>query len=93
MLERGNALKNVQVRGLMTIPPLAEDPAAARPHFRALRELRDALARRTGAELAELSMGMTHDLEAAIEEGATYVRVGTGIFGARNAFRAGEERG
>ena len=93
VLERGNALKNVQVRGLMTIPPLAEDPEAARPHFRALRELRDALARRTGAELAELSMGMTHDLEAAIEEGATYVRVGTGIFGARNAFRAGEERG
>jgi PLP dependent protein len=67
----------------MTIPPLAEDPEKARPFFRRLRGLRDAWAAETGMELAELSMGMTHDLEVAIEEGATFVRVGTGIFGAR----------
>ena len=67
----------------MTIPPLAADPETARPHFRKLRELRDAWAAATGLDLPELSMGMTHDLEVAIEEGATGVRVGPGIFGAR----------
>ena len=76
-------LRNVQVCGLMTIPPLAADPETARPHFRKLRELRDAWAAATGLDLPELSMGMTHDLEVAIAEGATIVRVGTGIFGAR----------
>ena len=79
----GNRLRNVRVRGLMTIPPPAEDPETSRPYFRKLRELRDAWAAETGMELAELSMGMTHDLETAIEEGATFVRVGTGIFGER----------
>jgi PLP dependent protein len=83
LLERGNGLRNVQVRGLMTIPPLTEDPEKARPHFRALRELRDRWAAETGMDLEELSMGMTHDLDVAIEEGATFVRVGTGIFGER----------
>ena len=76
-------LRNVQIAGLMTIPPLAADPETARPYFRKLRELRDGWAAATGLELPELSMGMTHDLEVAIEEGATFVRVGTGIFGAR----------
>lgn len=83
VLERSNTLSHVQVRGLMTIPPLTEDSEKARPHFRALRELRDGWAAETGMDLAELSMGMTHDLEVAIAEGATIVRVGTGIFGER----------
>ena len=83
VLGLGNRLRNVQVCGLMTIPPLAEDPEKARPFFRRLRELRDEWAARLGMDLPELSMGMTHDLEVAIEEGATFVRVGTGIFGAR----------
>ena len=83
VLALGNRLRNVQVCGLMTIPPLAEDPEKARPFFRRLRELRDGWAAELGLELPELSMGMTHDLAVAIEEGATFVRVGTGIFGAR----------
>jgi PLP dependent protein len=72
------ALGNIELRGLMTMPPAAE-PEAVRPWFRALRELRDHLA----PELPELSMGMSHDFDVAIEEGATLVRVGTAIFGAR----------
>jgi hypothetical protein len=72
-------LEKATLRGLMIIPP-AEGPEAARPYFRALRELRD----RIGAErLPELSMGMSADYEVAIEEGATLVRVGTALFGAR----------
>jgi PLP dependent protein len=71
----------LRVVGLMTIPPASEDPEASRPVFAALRGLRDQLG---GAEaLPELSMGMTHDYEIAIAEGATMVRVGTAIFGAR----------
>ena len=84
VLVLGNRLRNVQVCGLMTIPPAAADPETARPFFRKLRELRDEWSAATGADLAELSMGMTHDLDVAIEEGATFVRVGTGIFGARS---------
>ena len=83
VLALGNRLRNVQVCGLMTIPPLAEDPEKARPFFRKLRELRDGWAAELGMDLPELSMGMTHDMAVAIEEGATFVRVGTGIFGAR----------
>ena len=89
VLALADRLRNVRIVGLMTIPPLAEDPETARPFFRKLRELRDGWAAATGFDLAELSMGMTHDLEVAIEEGATFVRVGTGIFGAR-ARPAGE---
>ena len=70
----------VCARGLMTMPPFGE-PEAARPHFAALRELRDAHG--GSARLPELSMGMSNDFEVAIEEGATLVRVGTAIFGAR----------
>jgi PLP dependent protein len=71
--------------GLMVIPPWSDDPEATRPYFRRLRELRDALAADgvDPAQLSELSMGMSHDFEAAIEEGATMVRVGTAIFGRR----------
>ncbi len=83
VLALADRLRNVQICGLMTIPPLAEDPETARPHFRKLRELRDAWAAETGLDLTELSMGMTHDLDVAIAEGATFVRVGTGIFGTR----------
>lgn len=76
---RGTA--GLRVIGLMTIPPASEDPEAARPVFAALRALRD---QHGGASaLPELSMGMTHDYGIAIEEGATLVRVGTAIFGAR----------
>jgi len=71
------------VRGLMAIPPWEEDPEASRPHFRALRELRDKLQQDVGVPLPELSMGMSHDFEVAIAEGATMVRVGTAIFGPR----------
>jgi len=78
-------LKHLQVRGLMTIPPPTVHPEGARPFYRQLRELRDRLAQQGIAGMAwhELSMGMTADFEVAIEEGATLVRVGTAIFGAR----------
>jgi hypothetical protein len=71
--------------GLMTMPPFVDDPEESRPQFRALRRLRDALAAapRAGVELRHLSMGMTQDFEVAVAEGATIVRVGTAIFGAR----------
>ena len=68
---------NLKLRGLMGMPPWSDDPEQARPYFRRLRQLAEQYA------LAELSMGMSHDLEVAIEEGATLVRVGTAIFGKR----------
>lgn len=71
-------LPHLELRGLMTIPPDTEDREQARPYFKALRALRDAL-----GDLPELSMGMSHDFEIAVEEGATIVRVGTAIFGSR----------
>ena len=72
-------------RGLMTVPPFTANPEDARPFFRKLRELRDAIASRTlpAINLDTLSMGMSHDFEIAIEEGSTCVRVGTAIFGER----------
>jgi len=83
LVEAVHALSNVEVRGLMTIPPPAEDPESSRPWFRRLRDLRDDAAKRTGLALTELSMGMTDDFEVAIEEGATIVRIGRAIFGER----------
>jgi hypothetical protein len=77
------ACSRLEARGLMAIPPWCEDPEASRPYFRALRELRDRLEAEVGVPLPELSMGMSHDFELAIAEGATMVRVGTAIFGAR----------
>ncbi len=74
--------KYLLLRGLMAIPPFSENPEDARRYFRALRELRDA-AQDCGIPLPELSMGMSHDFEVAIEEGATMVRIGTAIFGER----------
>ena len=79
-------LANLSVQGLMTMPPWFDDPEEARPIFRALRELRDRIAaeRIPRVEMRELSMGMTGDYAVAVEEGATIVRVGRGIFGERN---------
>ena len=78
-------LQNLQIHGLMTVPPFTEDPEGARPYFRLLRDLRDTLALRKlpGIHMDVLSMGMSHDFEVAIEEGSTCVRVGTAIFGGR----------
>jgi uncharacterized pyridoxal phosphate-containing UPF0001 family protein len=68
----------------MTVPPWDEDPEAPRPYFVQLRELRNTLARQhPSLDFSELSMGMTNDFATAIEEGATIVRIGTAIFGAR----------
>lgn len=84
LLERLPESKNLKFRGLMTIPPYADDLELVRPYFRRLRELRDSLAQRYPAlQFDELSMGMSHDFPVAIEEGSTLVRVGTAIFGAR----------
>ncbi|HIJ87230.1 MAG TPA: YggS family pyridoxal phosphate-dependent enzyme [Desulfuromonadales bacterium] len=78
-------LRNIRVRGLMTMPPFFDDPEAARPFFAGLRRLSEAVTAENiaGVDMAELSMGMSGDFEAAIEEGATLVRVGTAIFGNR----------
>jgi len=78
-------LEALQFRGLMTVPPFAEDPEGSRPHFRKLRELRNIIAERKFVAIGMdvLSMGMSHDFEVAIEEGSTCVRVGTAIFGER----------
>ena len=76
-------LSGLAVKGLMCLPPFSENPEETRVFFRRLRELRDTVSARTGLALPELSMGMSHDFEAAIEEGATLVRVGTDIFGPR----------
>ena len=75
----------LQFRGLMTVPPFTDDPKGARPYFRKVRELRDAIARRRlpAVGMDVLSMGMSHDFEVAIEEGSTCVRVGTATFGER----------
>jgi len=85
VLEQTSLLKNIQVRGLMTMPPYFTDPERARPLFRALRLMRDRVLPRLPASvsLEHLSMGMSGDFETAIEEGATLVRVGSAIFGVR----------
>jgi pyridoxal phosphate enzyme (YggS family) len=79
--------ERLRLRGLMTLPPFFEDAEHVRPYFRRLRELRDALGSRMdfgAGGRGELSMGMSHDYEVAIEEGATLVRIGTAIFGERH---------
>jgi PLP dependent protein len=85
LFEAGGALRAARLVGLMLLPPAFGDAERARPFFRAVRALRDDLGRRGAApsQLRELSMGMSHDFEVAIEEGATMVRVGTAIFGSR----------
>jgi PLP dependent protein len=76
-------MPHLELLGLMSVPPYFEEPWQARPFFRRLRELRDDLSERMDWPLAVLSMGMSHDFEIAIEEGATEIRVGTAIFGDR----------
>jgi pyridoxal phosphate enzyme (YggS family) len=78
-------LPRLQLAGLMCIPPFLEDAEKVRPYFRRLRELRDGLTATMGIDLPVLSMGMSHDFEVAIEEGATEARVGTALFGTREA--------
>lgn len=82
---------SLRIRGLMAIPPYFDDPEDVRPHFRALRELRDRIAslELPGVEMDELSLGMSHDFPVAVEEGATLVRVGSALFGERPARTAG----
>jgi len=77
VIESVRSSANLKLTGLMTMPPWSEDPEVSRPYFRKLRELAEQFG------LTDLSMGMSHDLEAAIEEGATHVRVGTALFGKR----------
>ncbi len=77
------ACPHLELRGLMTVPPFSEDPQAVRPHFRDLRKTRDRLSQDLGVDMPELSMGMSHDFEVAVEEGATEVRIGTALFGER----------
>jgi PLP dependent protein len=77
------ASPHLDLRGLMTVPPFDPDVESARPFFRQLREIRDRLEDRVGHPLPELSMGMSHDFEVAVEEGATEVRIGTALFAAR----------
>jgi pyridoxal phosphate enzyme (YggS family) len=76
-------LPHLELRGVMTVPPLALNAELSRPLFRRVRELRDELTRLLDWPLPELSMGMSNDFEVAIEEGATQIRVGTGLFGLR----------
>ena len=78
-----NALRKLEIHGLMTIAPWTPEPEKVRPVFRRLRELKQQCEEKLGAPLAHLSMGMSGDFEIAIEEGATLVRVGTALFGAR----------
>jgi len=77
-------LPRLELGGLMCIPPFLEKAEQVRPHFKRLRELRDELEKKLGLGLSVLSMGMSHDFEVAIEEGATEVRVGTALFGIRD---------
>ncbi len=85
LFKAASSLDGLDVRGLMALPPFFDDPEAARPYFRRLRELLDRLrdASPHPERLTELSMGMSGDFEAAVEEGATLVRIGTALFGSR----------
>ncbi|MDQ8186456.1 YggS family pyridoxal phosphate-dependent enzyme [Pelagicoccus sp. SDUM812002] len=84
LLEAALACPNLKVDGLMTIAPVSDDPEVALRTFASLRECRDALGERFGVDLPELSMGMSGDMEEAIAEGSTMVRVGTALYGQRN---------
>ena len=83
LLAEASRFSHLAIDGLMIVPPFLSDPEAVRPFFRRLRLLRDQLVRE-GFPLTELSMGMSQDFEAAIEEGATLVRIGTALFGSRD---------
>jgi pyridoxal phosphate enzyme (YggS family) len=85
LIRQVSVLENLQIRGLMTMPPFFDQPERARPYFAQLREMSQEIAKAqvAGVEMNELSMGMSGDFEAAIKEGATLIRVGTAIFGER----------
>ena len=85
IFDAARACRAARLVGLMLLPPATDDPEGARPHFRALRDVRDRLLAGgvEGSMLRELSMGMSHDFEVAVEEGATIVRIGSAIFGER----------
>jgi pyridoxal phosphate enzyme (YggS family) len=87
LLDMTVSLSGISIRGLMTVPPFDPDPEQSRKHFAALRKLRDRMqaVNIENVSMDELSMGMSNDFEVAIEEGATWVRVGTAIFGERDA--------
>src|SRR5882724_738874 len=83
LADQVSTLNHLDLQGLMCIPPFLEDAEKVRPFFGDLRTLRDDLERKLGKKLPVLSMGMSHDFEVAIEEGATEVRIGTAVFGTR----------
>lgn len=83
ILEKAHRLRSVKPAGLMTMPPYSDDPEDSRCHFQTLRNALETINKEFGLTMKELSMGMSGDFEVAIEEGATMVRVGTAIFGAR----------
>jgi pyridoxal phosphate enzyme (YggS family) len=85
LFEAALACPHLDVRGVMAVPPYDADTEKSRPHFRRLAEIRDRLAAEFRRPLPELSMGMSHDFAVAVEEGATEVRVGTALFGPREA--------
>jgi len=91
-LEEINRLPRIEIHGLMTVPPYVADPEKARPHFRRLRELKGKCEQILGIPLPHLSMGMSGDFEVAIAEGATLVRLGTALFGARTAAKIRADR-
>jgi pyridoxal phosphate enzyme (YggS family) len=85
LVHEAETLKNISIKGLMTMPPFSDIPEDSRPYFKKLRELAEEIAKENipGVSMKELSMGMSGDFEVAVEEGATMVRVGTAIFGER----------
>jgi len=83
VLKAAEGLTSIEGRGLMSMPPFAPEPESARPYFRRLRELRDEWRSQSGVPLEDLSMGMSNDFEVAVEEGATWVRLGSVLFGTR----------
>jgi pyridoxal phosphate enzyme (YggS family) len=87
LLNAAPELPSIEFRGLMTVPPYGDDPGQSRPYFRKMRELFDEISNRRlpAISMEVLSMGMSHDYEVAVEEGATCVRVGTAIFGERES--------
>lgn len=94
VLEAFDGAADLDLRGLMTLPPFFDDPEETRIYFRRLRELMERINRSKapGERLRELSMGMSHDFEVAIEEGATMVRIGSAIFGSRSGMNTGGAR-
>jgi len=90
LAEEAAELPKLELAGLMCIPPFLENAESVRPYFRRLRELREDLTKRLGLALPVLSMGMSHDYEVAIEEGATEIRVGAALFGQRGIQTGGQ---